>query len=431
MRTEVSSAQRLLLATVFVFFLAEVLGGALRYGAVMVGLAPLVYLPKVWLVAALVGTLLEGAIRMRISAPYLGVLVLMAVGVLQGYATLGNKMQVVFGLWVLAPFLSGVVALPALIKVWPWIVRYVFALWILAIVGVLVNVFYRWPWTGFEYTFGNVVIEGSRAWSFLGIVRLAGFSRVSSAVADQILVMTAVLLLLGRGRWRVFVWVLAGLTLLPTTSKTSIGVYAILTLFWLAKSRVPQILWQQLPLVLMTLVFAVPFSSLVIDYDLTSILKGPVRRLLLTSFGARLELAWPDALQMVVEHGDAVLGRGIGGIGAAQHYFEPTLYTPSDNLVVHIYALLGVLGLLLVAFYAFGLGLLKLRDRTSVLVFSLGVGVILSGITKNVMESSILGFAFGASLCNAIGVLLSRARPKTATYTRADRDMCGEKAGYK
>lgn len=399
--------QRFILVIVFLFLLSEVLGGAIRYGFARTGLAPLVYLPKALLGLALVVALAVDLARVRMSATYLAALALLALGLVHGYLVLGKPVQVAFGLWVLIPFLGGIVALPALVSAWPRVGLYAFVLWAVAVSGVLINVVYSWPWMGFEYTLAGLEIEGSRLWQTGGLVRLAGFSRASFEAANQILPLAAVLMVWGRGEWRLAVWLLSGVTVALTTTKTPIAIYLVLTLFWLTRRSAMRNVWRLLPIGLAAISSTFPLSTLLVDYDLSSILEDPVHRLLFASVGDRLEWMWPDTLAMVLKHGTVLFGRGVGGIGMAQQYFEPVLYSPADNLAVYLYALFGILGIGSLVLYALGLSLFALRDRISLLVFVAGLIVLLAGLTGNVLESSVLGFVFGASLGYAVGAVLA------------------------
>lgn len=410
--------EHLILVIVFVFLLFEILSGAIRYGFARAGLVPLIYLPKALLGLALVVALAVDLARARMSAAYLAAIALLALGLAHGYLVLGKPVQVVFGLWVLMPFLGGIVALPALVNAWPRVGRYALVLWALAVSGVLINVVYPWPWIGFEYTLAGMEIEGSRLWHTGSFVRLAGFSRASFDAATQILLLAVVLMLWARGLWRVAVWLLSGVTIALTTTKTSVVIYLLLTLFWLTRRSATRNVWKLLPIGLVALSSTLPLSTLLVEYDLSSVREGPLQGLLFASVGDRLERMWPDTLAMVLKHGDWLFGRGVGGIGVAQQYFEPILYSPADNLVVYVYALLGALGIGSLVFYALGLALLPLRHRIAPLIFAAGSTVLLAGLTGNVLESAVLGLAFGATLRYVVGAALAGLVVSSAACAR-------------
>ncbi|HEX7126919.1 MAG TPA: hypothetical protein VF406_14265 [Thermodesulfobacteriota bacterium] len=395
-----------MLVVVFLFLLSEVLGGAIRYGFARVGLIPLVYLPKALLAVALAARLALDLARGRTSAAYLAALALLTLGAAHGYLALGHPAQPAFGLWVLIPFLAGIVALPALASAGPRVVPYAAVLWAIAAGGVLLNAVHQWPWMGFVYRVAGTEIEGSRLWQTGGFVRLAGFSRASFDAATQILLLATVAMVWARGPWRLAVWLLSGVAIALTTAKMSFGVYLVLSLFWLTHRLGTRELWRLVPVGAAAIAAALPFSTLLVEYDFSSAREDPIRRLLFASIGDRVERMWPDTLETILTHGNWLFGRGVGGIGMAQQYFEPVLYSPADNLVVYLYALFGVVGIGSVVLYALGLMLLPLRDRLSRLVFAFGVSALLAGVTANALESALLALGFGASLRYATGTAM-------------------------
>jgi hypothetical protein len=389
------------------FLLSETLSGPLRYGFAQIGTAGLIYVPKALLVPALIGIILVSLARTRMSAAYLSAASILAAGALWGYINLGVPSQVLFGLWVLVPFLIGIVIPQAsLFAAKPDLSRYVFMLWAIAVLGVFANAILPWPWEGFEYELSGVEIEGARYWRTGGgisIERLAGFSRASFDAANQILVFGTIILALGRMRGRPIVWLLSGVAIALTTSKTPIAIYLILSMFWLVRRWTPKGLWRSLPVGVAGAGAILPFSTMWTAYDVSSVLDNPVKGVLFHSFGDRLERMWPNTLQMALDQGSALLGRGVGGIGTAQRYFEPTLYSPADNLAVYLFALLGVLGLVMMVIYAVGLYLMGRSRRLPILVYTGGLIVLLSGLTANVLESPSLALVFGVTLRHVVG----------------------------
>ncbi|MFW5453796.1 hypothetical protein [Thioalkalivibrio sulfidiphilus] len=392
------------------FLLSEVLSGPLRYVFAQFGLEGLIYVPKALLVVALMGIALLSLARTRMSAVYLGAASISAAGVLWGYVNLGMPSQVLFGLWVLVPFLIGIVIPQAILfDAKPNLSRYVFMLWAIAVFGVFANSILSWPWEGFEYELSGVEIEGARYWRTGGgisIERLAGFSRASFDAANQILVLGTIILVLGKMRGCTIVWLLTGVAITLTTSKTPMAIYLILSMFWLVRRWSPKGLWRSLPVVVAGAGVILPFSTIWKNYDVSSVLDSPLQGVMLHSFGDRLERMWPDTLQMVLNQGNALLGRGVGGIGMAQRYFEPVLYSPADNLALYLFSLLGLIGLLLIGGYVTGLYILYRSRRLPLFVYMGGLIVLLSGLTVNVLESAFLALLFGVTLRYVFGASL-------------------------
>ncbi|WP_460171192.1 hypothetical protein [Thermus sp. FJN-A] len=382
----------------FVFLLSEVFGGMLRYYLASLGVAPLIYLPKALLAVGLAGAVLLSLVNKRVSLFFLLVLALAVEFSLVGYAFVGNSLQVTFGLWVILPFFYGVLILPSILRVWSRLRPYLLLLWGSAVIGVIINAFHDWPWVGFAYSLGGVEVEGSRAWftAGLGLFRIPGFSRASFEAASQILLLGLSLTFLMRMRWRVLLWLVSGVAIVLTTSKTPLGIWLFLSLMFVLGRLVPLRFLRLLPVFFALAGIGLPLSSVYVSYDPKA--DSAVERFLVASFADRLGWMWPMSLQMVVEHGSWLFGRGIGGIGSPQQYFEPLLYSPADNLAVYLFGLGGVVGLLLLAAYGLIASLIPLRTLQDRFFFLLTLAVLLEGWTVNVMESSFFGMAFGLTL---------------------------------
>jgi hypothetical protein len=166
---------------------------------------------------------------------------------------------------------------------------------------------------------------------------------------------------------------------------------------------VPRPLWLSIPGLTALLGFALPFSTLLVDYNLE--FDQPVSRFLFASFGIRLSEVWPQTLELVNNYGQPWLGRGIGGIGGAQQYFEPHRYSPADNLMLYLYVLGGVLFVGLLFVYAFSaVKLAPTRQRFDAFVYMMMVTVLVQGVTGNVMESAFFALFFGVSLRHVLGL---------------------------
>lgn len=401
---------KLYLAILFLFLAFEVFGGALRYLFSTLGAPWLVYLPKALILAALLGVLLETAYRGKISRTLLfSALVIGAYAVVGAYNT-GNALQPLFSIFSMLPLVFGIVVAPYLDS--GRIVKYTVLLWLCAATGIVIDYFIAVPWDGAAYSLGNVELSASRDWTSYGVERVAGFSRASFDAADQILFLSLPIIFLARPKLLKFiVWLAAGVLIALTTSKTKIGVYALFTLLLLSMTVLPRIgkrvLGKTLPIVIATVGAAFPISTLFVAYQLN--LKSFTSMFLFSSFGERLTQMWPDAFKLVSLHGNLILGRGLGGIGVAQSYFEPGLANSADSVYVYLYASFGLLAIPLVALYVNRVRNIDLRANWPRLLWFLGIAVLLSGWTVNVVESAYTAIVLGITLRAA--TLRSRKRP--------------------
>ncbi len=408
--------QRLLshfhLLTLVVFLTVTVLEGLIRFVLAGAGLSPLIYLPKGLIALSLLLTLLTSALAGRINRAFITVIGLALFTLVLGVLNVRAIVPVLFGVWVILPFFFGITVYPLLKKRWRALRGVVFVLWALATVGVLLNSQIDFPWVGFEFQLAGVSIVGSRQWATFDVSRLAGFSRVSIAAASHIVLLGLWLLAAGVKRYLALgIVVLSAVALYLTTMKTVTAVFLLLSLFVLLRPYIPKPLWVSVPGLAALLGFVLPFSTLLVDYQLE--FDHPVSRFLFASFGIRLSEVWPMTLELVSNYGRPLLGRGIGGIGGAQQYFEPLRYSPADNLMLYLYVLGGVLFVGLLFVYAFSaVKLAPTRQRFDAFVYMMMVTVLVQGVTGNVMESAFFSLFFGVSLRHVLGLSALRMTHK-------------------
>ena len=334
-------------------------------------------------------------------------LVVFVVFGLVGWMFTGNPLQPAFGIFVLLPLIYAVMAEPIVRQAGTRILPYIALLWFAAALGVVLDYLWEMPWTGLAYKLGEIEIEGSREWTTFGVDRVAGFARASYEAADQLLLLALPLVLLGRSKiLKLLIWTATGVLIYLTTTKKTGGAFLILTLLMPLTStmNVPALFRRTLTASMPVLVAAVgiglPISTFFVTYRLD--LDSLWSQVLFASFEDRLTVVWPASLALALEHGSAVLGRGIGGIGAAQKYFEPLAFMPADNLFIYLYVTFGLLALAFVWVYAWNLAQLDPdHGAWSRLMWAVGIAVLLNGLTGNVMESPITATLLGISMAYA------------------------------
>lgn len=389
---------RAALTLLFLFVLTDVLSGAIRYYAVQLHLAWLPYLPHLLLAASLLPLFFVYLVSEGVNQTFLTVLVLFGSALLYGTLNLNSAIQVEFGLWIFVPFLYGIVALPAIIRGWRKMIPYALALWALAVLGVLINLFYSWPWVGFEYQVGATSIEASRLWTTAGIhfTRLPGFSGASFSAGLQLLISSVFLSGILRRKWWIPVWVLSGVAIVLTTSKTPLLIFILFSITRVFRKIPRRKFWRYVPLALACFDILLPFSMLLFRADWLDSALPPLWNTLILSVFDRFQL-WPEWLHMIVMHGSLSLGRGMGGIGAAQQYFEPALYSPGDNIAVYIYGTFGALGIIFLLVYGWGAARIRVNGQIGRFFFLCTCLVLLEGATVNIVEGGFLAMVFGAS----------------------------------
>jgi hypothetical protein len=277
------------------------------------------------------------------------------------------------------------------------------------------------PWTGLVYKVGEVQVEAAREWTTFGLERVAGFSRASYDAAGHLLFLAVAMVILGRGRvWRWLAWLATGVLIGLTTTKKSLGVFLVLTalfvpMLWPRVRRgLKQAIGAMVPWGAVAIGIALPVSTLFVRYRLK--FDSLVSAFLFASFEDRLTVVWPDGFALLREHGNVLLGRGIGGIGVAQRYFEPARYTSADNLYLYSYVTFGLAALLMIVLYGWAVSRLGVSDLASApgwsrLVWWWAIVVLLSGWATNGLEGPFVAMVLGCTLAAATRIRAKKVGP--------------------
>ena len=127
--------------------------------------------------------------------------------------------------------------------------------------------------------------------------------------------------------------------------------------------------------------------------------------LTLSSMLDRASVMWPAAFQLIASDQNPlewIFGRGLGGIGAAQAFFEPLKVNSADNLFVFLYVTFGLGALLFGVAILTGFKKYYLNEpETFTHLFALAAGVLTLGIATNVIESVIPALVTGVLVAKA------------------------------
>jgi hypothetical protein len=117
---------------------------------------------------------------------------------------------------------------------------------------------------------------------------------------------------------------------------------------------------------------------------------------LLSSFMVRVEHFWPDAWDQLINKGNLILGRGMGGIGVPQMFFEPHEYNSVDNIFIYAYIYFGIFSL--IYFYYIYVKSKVLNYHNDLCYYLILLTVFIYGTIQSIFESVILNFFFGMAL---------------------------------
>ena len=386
---------RLIMLTLLAFFVLTALSGPVRMGLSMVGLSMLVYIPNVMMIVLIGWQIFSDPHERGFSALNLIALLIPITAFVIGMQFIPT-IQVAMGIYVLIPFVFGIVCGPVIISNLRHINKFVPWLWVIVSAGVAINYFVTYPWEGFGYSVGSLEVEGSRQWYATGgVKRLAGFSRSSFDAAGHIQIL-ALLFVITLKRFITIstVWLISGAVILLTTTKGMFLVLLVLSPIVLFRKFLPQSPIRALPLFFGVLGFALPASTLMFTYD--SQFSNPTLANLTYSYFDRLNYMWPEAWKLLAENGNMFMGRGIGGIGTAQTYFEPSMFNAADNLFLYWFVVFGWAALPIVILLMLRTIKIKpLEDQEQFTIYCLLLAVIVYGMLTNIVENALFGIICG------------------------------------
>lgn len=401
--------------------LVVVLDAPLRYGLVSIGVPFLIYAKDVVMLGILGYVLLRSILSCRIDRMLLSILLFVTFGIIVGIINRLSLLQVMFGVKLLLPFITSFLVIEYF-DFRKTVFTHLFNIIIpVVLVGLALDMFYDLPWRELEYKVLEKAIDSSSSRSTFGLPRLSGFGRApyeTAAILYSIVALyLAVIVQEGRRRswwmrkYEITLLVCAFVGILVTTSKSAILAFLILALYYLViqwyygHDRWVNILSG---LILKSMLFALflygvvpPIIAFVSPSVLTHYLASDniLFMAIATSYVDRVERMWPEAFELISHPYQYMIGRGLGGIGTPQLYFERDLYNAADNLYVYLFIDFGLVLLsILILCILYKLFVSRLAYRPNIYYYSFCIGLFCFGATVNVVESPALTMAFGFML---------------------------------
>ena len=406
---------RFAVALVLGFLAISTFEGPLRFYAAQAGLPWIVYAKDVLLIGALVLGLVNTFVRDVRNLPLAVTLLFLVGGTVIGLATLADYRQPLFAAKTWLPLLCGTVIATSLYGNLPFVYRASWFLWLAAVAGIFYTAFQRAPWEGFTYEVGGMAVEASREWTIGDIKRAGGFSRASFDAALQCLFAAILVVSLTRSRFvQLVTWLVSAAAIYLTISRSALLALAVALVFYLLTIALrPAQRLAKLAIIFLALgVGILPFAASHYYKDIA----GTAETVDVSSTSSLEERAlstWPKGLALPDRGGTWYAGRGLGGIGVGQQYFETEIFNPGDNFFVYLFGAFGACGALFLAFlplqvWRAPIPFTPLR-RAALLIVAAFLAV---GFTLNAIEASV------ASLFLGIGLVWLTAH-ETSEHTEA------------
>ncbi|HEY6882178.1 MAG TPA: hypothetical protein VI299_29310 [Polyangiales bacterium] len=390
------------------YLVSQGFDSTLRWAFDLVKAAPLIYARDGAMIIAIVLGFVDVVANRRDALLSFGLLTFILVGAVIGGASGLPLQQVLFGIKVWLPLLlgmamasEGVAELLDRPRVWG-------AIWALLVVGILLNLFVKYPWTGMTMQVGDTQVEANREWDTGGFSRVSGFSRTSFDAAICVILLGFYLVLRSPSLLvRAVVWLLTGASVVLTTTKGAVGAWLVATPILplilgvkpLDTQRFRRTLAFSAVTVLALFAALTPLISTQMQWGVLE--EGTVEFFLFASFGDRITNTWPSAFKLL-DAWQFVTGRGVGGIGAAQTYFELDTFCPADSFFVYVYVTAGLVGAALYFAMLAGMWQLNLSRFAGRLTYCILLFVFVYGLTVNVVESAVALMAVGAAAAQLV-----------------------------
>lgn len=375
------------------FLLSTTFSGPVRWILASAGLAAVAYVPIVGGFGVAVLTLCWHFAFGTFGARALLLVGVLCYSIFIGLVFIPNPQQVAFAVYLFIPLYLGLLLAPAWQTIINW-KRGAFLLWTAVVVAVVLNPYLAYPWVGFEYSVGGVSVETGREWWSGDVQRYSGVARASFDAAIQAVILMTVAGANTESRLRrLLMYATTAYCIWLTNSKTVLVVLAIVVICielseaWANRLRIPAIA------TLVGFGWAMPLVGVLFLPRLNALNTMSS----LHSYEDRLRNMWPEAFNLWLQDGWWLTGRGLGGLGTAQTYFESQIFNAGDNLHLYLFVCLGVLAAPLILYVCWQVARSPLgAERSQRIPLILFIAALTYGLTANAIENApvalILGF---------------------------------------
>lgn len=402
-----------------IWFLFFMFNGVIRFYFTKYGLTYLIYLSNLSLITIVLIYLIKVIKELKIQKQIFIFLIFVFFGIVIGFLNELKAQQVLFSLNIYLPFLAGFIYSYYYKTSYSVLINIYRIFTPIALLGIFMDYFYELPWQGYEYEIGDFSIEASRYWTTFGIERLAGFQRSSVESGILIFMLLTINLtirlytkLKASAFLRCYDFILNFLGICGiyfTTFKTGFLSIILLNILWLLIIIYRNISWYKGKIICRIIIkfqMLLLFIYLIIPPLISlsgvkfSDIKDEYLRILFTSYAIRLEEMWPNAFELLEHSNFTFFGRGAGGIGVAQKYFEASLYNPGDNFFVYIFVSFGVISLIIMLYLIIKIFTIDIDNQHNLFLL-ISLFIIFSfGATVNVVESGGLMVIIAVLLAN-------------------------------
>ncbi|KPX07882.1 O-antigen ligase-like membrane protein, partial [Pseudomonas syringae pv. cunninghamiae] len=323
--------------------LVETFSGALRFYFDQAGISPLLYMPK----AACILLFVLELCTFKAGRLFWAFMVVWLISGLLAMLHRASVHNLAFSLFALSPLVFGLVCSKHLLYRRTLLYRAIGFCLLASLLGIALDKYTSVPWKGYSYSVGETELSANTTWSADEVDRIAGFARVSNVLSIMIAFYTLYLIIFVRSRLMMMLLSAVALyAIVLTTSKAPAAAFA-LTLILLLLRRMS---WtcRTLCIVVVGIGLLLPTLGLVVSPDAYAVSSGGS----LASLYDRMINTWPNLINAMSREGWMISGTGFGMVGSTMGLFPVEgagVFLGMDSSALYLWAMLGVLGLLLYA----------------------------------------------------------------------------------
>lgn len=392
----------------------EILGGVIKYLCIKSSMLFLSYIPSLFGIAVVISYYAYYGAAMRLHRSTGVFLALFVINISIGLLLGRHPGSIALACYLWSPFFIGL--LFSIFQLEDTFLKKVPIFWFIAVIGILLNSQISFPWTGETYEVLGKTMQASKQWWAIGVERFSGFSRSSSITAIEITLPCIILLCTNiRLAYKIIIWLLSVIAVYLTTSKITLLITIVTPILLMLAVRRNSSKTKQIASISSSSIThrkgfiksSLIAMSLVVILTPIFSLSEKSRSLNFASYGFislaslydRMAYMWPSAWNLLLDDDNPIAiasGRGLGGIGTAQTFFEPSRFNAGDNLFVYLHVTFGIASLLFFWYLLTGYRKWPKQDfRKHLIYYGMTVFVFLNGITSNGIESPYIAFVTG------------------------------------
>ncbi|MDU8501721.1 hypothetical protein RYB01_21395 [Pseudomonas syringae] len=384
--------------------LVETFSGALRFYFDQAGISPLLYLPK----AACILLFVLELCTFKAGRLFWAFMVVWLISGLLAMLHRASVYNLAFSLFALSPLVFGLVCSKHLLYRRTLLYRAIGFCLLASLLGIALDKYTSVPWKGYSYSVGETELSANTTWSADELDRVAGFARVSNVLSIMIAFYTLYLIMFLRSRlMMIMLSAMALYAIVLTTSKAPAAAFA-LTLILLLLRRMS---WtcRTLCSVVVGIGLLLPTLGLIVSPDAYAVSSGGS----LASLYDRMINTWPNLINAMSREGWMISGAGFGIVGSTMGLFPVEgagVFLGMDSSALYLWAMLGVLGLLL---YALQIPLLfrLIDDQTRIghMLLAISFCWCLISWTTDMFEVAVANLFIGVAIGHVIASRQSAA----------------------